>query len=178
MREVQPRQWAGAKLNQDFFCIETYSGYGGGTDRDPKGSQSLLPSDASNESVGAALLEALSRSRFVLPEPRKDVWIHPAATFDLELSDYELSAERYKTWIADLMHRYGYKTKRVLFKDMNSCTIECDDGFITIQPSHHDKLEGWGREKGDGIEDVVIPADSSPEAIGAALRLAFSRCTG
>ncbi|NDL44379.1 contact-dependent growth inhibition system immunity protein, partial [Photorhabdus laumondii] len=43
-------------------------------------------------------------------------------------------------------------------------------------PSSHEKLEGWS---GDGIsvaDYVVIPADSSPEEVGAALRLAFSRC--
>jgi hypothetical protein len=75
------------------------------------------------------------------------------------------------------MQRYGYKTKRALFKNMKSCSVEVDDGMMTIQPWHHEKLEGWS---GNGIskEDyVVIPANSTPGEIGEALRLAFSRCT-
>lgn len=61
---------------------------------------------------------------------------------------------------------------------MKSCDIEEREGMITIGPNNHEKLEAWGREKGDGIEDVVIAASSSHAEIGAALRLAFSRCTG
>ncbi len=60
---------------------------------------------------------------------------------------------------------------------MKNCDIECGDGFITIGPTHHEKLEAWS---GDGISEadyVVIPADSPLSKIGAALRLAFSRCT-
>jgi hypothetical protein len=61
---------------------------------------------------------------------------------------------------------------------MKSCDIECSGGIITIGPTKHEKLEGWGRTKGDGIEDVVIPPNSPPAEVGAALRLAFSRCIG
>jgi len=75
------------------------------------------------------------------------------------------------------MDRYGYRTKRALFKNMKSCGILAEGDVIIISPSRHEKLEAWGREKGDGIEDVVIEANRSPSEIGAALRLAFSRCT-
>jgi len=47
---------------------------------------------------------------------------------------------------------------------------------MEISPMRHEKLESWGREKDDGIEDVFIPADSSPIVVGEALLLAFSRC--
>lgn len=62
------------------------------------------------------------------------------------------------------------------FKKLHSCTLERRNGLITISPAMHDKAESWsglGRE-----HDVVIPEDSPPAATGAALKLAFSRCTG
>lgn len=164
MNEVKPCKWAAAKLNQDFFCIETYSGYRS-YGRDPEGAQHLLDLNANDEAIGFALQDALAKSRFLTLEQVDDFF------------DYQKNQPQYEAWVQALMQRYGYKTKRALFKSMMSCSIELMDEVITIRPSHHDKLEGWGREDGDGIEDVVIPANSSYEEIGAALRLAFSRCT-
>jgi hypothetical protein len=176
MSEVVKTAWADAKFNTDFICIETYSGYGS-CRADHKGAMHLLPPDAPDQALGEALLDALSKSRFVLPEPRKDVWIHPEATFDMSLYDYDLNNQRYAEWISNLMRLYGYKTKRALFKDMKNCGVESKSDEITIRPRHHEKLEAWS---GKGISDsdnVVIPSNSSPAEVGAALRLAFSRCT-
>jgi hypothetical protein len=176
MNEIIRGYWAGAKYNGDFYCVETLSGYRGSCTLDPKGKQHLLPPEVSDEILGLAVRDALAHSRFVLPERRTDVWQHPDVEFDLELDDYKKTAERYAAWIKNLMEHYGYKTKRALFKDMESCTIVSRSGLLTIQPSRHQKLEQWGREKTDQIEDVTIPADSAPAEIGAALRLAFRRC--
>jgi hypothetical protein len=176
MNEITKVAWANAKFNGDFILVETFSGYTSSM-RDPKGKQRFLAPDANDEELGLAVLDALASSRFVLPGPRTDVWIHPDAGFDMELYDYRQTAARYAAWTKDLMARYGYKTKRALFKNMKSCSIERKGGTITISPSHHEKLEAWSREKDDGIEDAVIAADAKPAEIGAALRLAFSRCT-
>lgn len=178
-REPKPtRKWAEAVKNNEFISIQTYSGYGGGMNADPKGVEHILPADASDDALGSALLDALSRSRFVLARPRTDVWQHPEVEFDADLTDPERTQERYKAWVANLMARFGYKTKRALFKDMMSCGIELDDGVITIRPSHHERLEAWGREKDDVFVDVAIAEDRPAAEIGAALKLAFSRCTG
>ncbi|MFC5694173.1 contact-dependent growth inhibition system immunity protein [Pseudomonas sp. GCM10022186] len=176
MNDVIPRAWANAKLNKEFICIETYSGYRM-SQADHKGVTHLLAPDASDQAVGEALLDALSKSRFVLPEPRKDVWIHPEATFDSELYDFDASEQRYKDWISQLMEKYGYKTKRALFKDMKNCDIESFSGKIIIGPSHHEKLEGWSGKGLSEADNVIIPTTSTPEEVGVALRLAFSRCT-
>lgn len=177
LSEVVGVRWGGVKANGDFIFIETWSGYRSAS-RDPRSVQYLFDVDASNEALGAALVEVLAHSRFVLPAPRTDVLIHPEVTFGADLYDYKNDIERYAEWTKALMENYGYKTKRALFKDMKSCEIEEREGMIIIGPSHHEKLEAWGREKGDGIEDVVIATSSSHAGIGAALRLAFSRCTG
>lgn len=173
MNEVVRKYWAEAWSNGDFFLIETSSGYRS-TQTDPKGKKHFLTPNASDEELGVALLDSLSHSRFVLPAPRKDVWIHPEAEFDSDLYDYNLSIERAKKWVANLMAQYGYKTKRSLYKNMQTCSIEISQEVMAIQPWHHEKLEAWG---GIVLENVIIPADSTPAEIGVALRLAFSRCT-
>ncbi|PWK43232.1 contact-dependent growth inhibition system immunity protein [Pseudomonas sp. OV226] len=176
MNNVEKTAWADAGVNKEFIYVKTYSGYRSSR-ADPKGVEHYASPEITDQELGAAILDALAHSRFVLPEPRKDVWIHPEATFDMDLYDYELTNQRYDKWVDSTLERYGYKTKRALFKDMRKCSIECQSGQITIRPSHHEKLEAWS---GKGITEkdyVVISSNSSPREIGAALRLAFSRCT-
>jgi hypothetical protein len=121
--------------------------------------------------------DALAHSRFVLPAPKAGT-VYPAeVTFDLDLYDYKLVSERYEAWVSDLIGRYGYKTKRALFKSMKSSSIVCQGKSITMQPSHHEQLDEWS---GEGIaeeEYVTVSAQSEAELLGQALRLAFSRCT-
>jgi hypothetical protein len=73
--------------------------------------------------------------------------------------------------------RFGYKTRRALFKNMMSCGITDAEGMITFKPMHHVKLEAWEAISADGAEKVTIPTSSSLSEIGSALRLALSRCT-
>lgn len=177
MNDIVKTAWASVKVNADFICIDTYSGYRS-SQLDPLGVQHLSSSDASDLKLGEMVKDALSHSRFVLPAPRTDVWIHPEVTFDLELYDYKYTAERYDKWVKNLILQYGYKTKRALFKDMKSCDVCCANGEITISPTRHEKLEVWGGTGLKGIDNVIVPANSSPAEIGAGLRLALSRCKG
>jgi hypothetical protein len=164
-----------AQLNNKMFCIRTVSGYRM-TQFDPKGAMHLLLPDASDEMLGTAVLDALTKSRFVLPSSyRGQSDLHPDVEFDEDLSNAK-QEEHYAAWVQQVMARYGYKTKSAIFRRMKSCGIEKVENQITIRPSHRDKY-GW---TGDGFtkaDYVVIPADSSAEEVGAALRLTFSRCT-
>lgn len=159
-----PTKWTTAINNGDFILVETWSGYRGPA-YDPDGKQIYLPVDVEDTSLGQAVLEALSVSRVI------DVKEIPI------FFDYQKRQEIYKKWIESLMSRFGYKTKRALFKNMDECGIEVLDGKITLHPQHHEKLEAWGATENGTKDNVIIPADSSPEEIGAALRLAFARCT-
>ncbi|HDL8054208.1 contact-dependent growth inhibition system immunity protein [Yersinia enterocolitica] len=157
--------WVSVSSTKDFLSVDTYSGLGM-VGRDPLFPPNLLPPDTDDQTIGEAVLIALSNSRTLSLEESADFF------------DLEKGKERYAAWIAMLMERYGYKTKRALFKDMKRCSIHCLNDVITISPSRHEKLEAWS---GRGIKEsdhVVIPADSIPEEIGAALRLALSRCKG
>lgn len=158
--------WASVYYTKEFLCIDTYSGLGRAA-RDSVFPSRLLPPDAEDELVGAHILQALSNSRTL------NVLEERVAFFDLEKGK-----EKYAAWIAILMEKYGYKSKKALFKDMKNCGIHLVNNVITISPTRHEKLEAWGRTKGDGIEDVTLSTDSSPAEIGAGLRLALSRCKG
>lgn len=156
-------KWATTSINDDFIEIITYSGYRSCA-YDPEGARHLLSPDADDESLGMALRDALAKSRRMTLEEVRVFF------------DRDGLQQRYDAWVKDLMSRYGYKTRRALFKDMKSCGVELQDGVITIRPSNHEKLEGWS---GDGIAEedrVKLPADCSDAELGARLRLAFSRC--
>lgn len=176
MSDVVKTTWADAGVNKEFIYVKTYSGYRS-SQADPQGVEHFFGPDATDKELGFAVLDALAHSRFVLPEPRKDVWIHPEATFDMELYDYNSTNQRYDQWVGSTLERYVYKTRRALFKDMKKCSIESKMGQITIRPSHHEKLETWSGKGLSESDYVIIPNGSSPSDLGAALRLGFSRCT-
>ena len=157
------RALAAAKYNGDLLILETYSSYSLGVG-DPAATESLLSPGVDDIALGKAVLNALQQSRFL--------------SFEEEGEILKKIEEHYDQWVQNLMKTYGYKTKRALFKSMKNCNIECKDDVITISPTNHERLEGWGAEGISKDDHVKIPADSPPEEIGAALRLAFSRCTG
>jgi hypothetical protein len=165
MNDVTEKKWASALFNGDFYLIETYSGYRGSS-RDENGKQHTLDPNADANSLGSALMDALLHSRFLTLAELDDFF------------DYRKNQQSYEAWVQALITKHGYKSKNALFKKMACCniTVNVADGTMEICPMRHEKLEGWGREKDDGIENVIIPANSSEAVVGDALRLAFSRC--
>ncbi|WP_439854840.1 contact-dependent growth inhibition system immunity protein [Pseudomonas yamanorum] len=165
MSKLNIKSWAYVKFTNDFIFIETYSGYFNCLP-DPEGVGIFLSHLSDDSSLGQSILDALAVSRMIDPKESPEF-------FDFR----GRVAIQYNEWIANAMMKFEYKTKRALFKDMKSCSIDAFDGVITIRPSHHEKLEAWS---GKGITEkdfVVISTNSSPDEIGVSLRLAFSRCT-
>ncbi|KMW71983.1 hypothetical protein TI10_17950 [Photorhabdus luminescens subsp. luminescens] len=164
MSEIFER-WKNARcvFNGDFYSVTTYSGYCS-LNLDPSGGNHMLFPDTSDAELGTAVFNALSKSRFIPFESLGD------------FLDNEKGEERYNQWVTEMMAFHRYRSKRQLFKKMNSCNIRLLDGVITIMPYGHKKLELWTGQGIVGSDYVIIPADSSPEEVGAALRLAFSRC--
>ena len=156
------RQWATIHRTEKFVSVEPLSGYRMYL-REDELYVIYLPQDASDRVLGRALLEALDRSRFIWPpdEPEFFKW------------------QRYqqcdRNWHKDFMRRYGYKTKRDAYKNMNWCRAERSEGKISIQP--HDRGERPGYWWDLPPEDmVVIPATEDAATVGAVLRLALDRC--
>lgn len=163
MQVIKKESWASAKFNEKFIVIDTYSGYISEA-LDPEGPQYFLTLNVENIKLGLAILNSLKHSRWINLD-EISTFYHPDKLKD-----------QYAKWVKNLMEKYEYKTKRALFKNMNACNIRVCENEMQISPLRHEKLEGWGAEKGDNLEPVILPADSSPEEVGAALRLAFSRC--
>jgi hypothetical protein len=151
-----------SKMSDKFFVIGSYSGYSLEF-LDPEAPEFLLNIMASDEELGKAVVESLKNSRFLELEKAREL--------------RRITIENYPKWVAGLMEKYGYKTKRALFKNMLSCGMRLENGVIIIRPSHHETLEGWGSGKITEKDYVHVTFDAPPAEIGAALRLAFSRCT-
>jgi hypothetical protein len=152
-------------MNADSIQIATQSGYRIALS-DPEGSIFLLSVSSTDADLGIAIIGSLNASRFFHPNDA------PKGFFDIR----GRVVPEYNKWVESIMAKYGYKTKKSLFRNMKNCSIERMDGKIIIKPSFHEKLETWS---GNGISEngyVIIPESASPAEIGAGLRLALSRC--
>jgi hypothetical protein len=153
-------QNAAVHCNHRFISISTRSG-AGILGIDLQGAHHLLSPDASDEALGHALLDALSKSRRISSQE------------DPAFSGQGLE-ESNKIWRQQLMDQYQYKNRQQLFKNMVRCGIRLADGFITMKPLRHEGLEGWGGM--DPALNIVLSGEASPATVGAALRLALDRC--
>jgi CDI immunity protein len=153
-------QWARINRTERFVSVRPLSGYRIVQPEDD-GYVIYLAPDASDEALGLALLEALARSRFIFP---------PDPNFS--------EAERYlrcaRNWQKDFMRRYGYKTKRDAYKNMDWCETARSEGKISIRPHKRDKPEYFHRLPPE--KTVVIPETDDAAAVGAAVHLALDRC--
>ncbi len=163
MSDVEHWPTAVAYSNRGFTLIETCSGYRSYS-LDVEAQKYFLGEDASEGEIGNAVLAALSRSRRIA--------INEIANF----FNLEQATKNYAGWVASLMARYGYKTKRSLFKGMKNCGIRRMGDIIRFEPMKQVKQEIWEGTASDGADDVIVPATSTPAEIGAAFRLALSRC--
>jgi hypothetical protein len=160
--EIVPfTQWAEIHRTEKFVSVEPLSGYRRALPEDD-GRVVYLPPDATDSALGQTLLEALDRSRFIWPPDERGFF----------------GAERYmrcyRNWLKDLMRRYGYKTKRDAFNNMDWCRAERTGGKIFIQPHRRDKPEYWSDLPPD--RTVIIPATADAAMVGVALRRALDRC--
>ena len=153
---------ASAYQNQDIIWVRTESGFRDSA-YDPQGKETVLRVDADDNALGVAVTEALAQSRFLSLEE--------ARTF----LDYRIGMKIYDERIRSLVESEGYKNKAALFRRMKHCSITLEKGIIKIGPTIHDGSNAWGRNKSDGLEDVVIASDRPVNEIGTALRLGFSR---
>jgi hypothetical protein len=153
-------QWARINRTDRFVSVRPLSGYRIIQPEDD-GYVIYLAPDVNDEALGRALLEALARSRFIFPP-------------DPNFSEAERYLRCIRNWQNDFMRRYGYKTKRDAYKNMDWCETARSEGKISIKPH---KRAGTERFRSLPPEEtVVIPATDDSLAVGAALRLALDRC--
>jgi hypothetical protein len=155
------RQCADIHQTERFISVEPLSGYRM-IQREDDGYIAYLLPGASNDALGRALLEALDRSRFIWPPDEP------------EFFEWQRYMQCYRNWQKDFMRRYGYKTKREAYKNMNWCRAKRSEEKISFEPHKREKPEYWSDLPDDMT--VVVPATTDAAAVGAALRLALDRC--
>lgn len=165
IKDPEQRQACAVYMNKKFIEVETMSGWGS-LRADPQGIRRRFSPEVSDLELGSAVLLALEKSRIVHPH------------VDPDLFDNEKGAERYFAWVAELMQSYGYRSKSDLFKGMRLCNLEIRVGQMTIRPTKRERGDGFGPTLRREKDYVILPADSSPEEVGAGVRLALSRSLG
>ena len=133
---------------------------------DPDGKIFFLERYPEVVEFGRAIRECLAASRII---PFEEV-----RTF----FDRTAVQRRYEDWLALLMQKFGYKTRRAVLQKMHLCNVDLRNATITFGPTFHEKLEGWSGELIDKADYVHIPETSTEEEIGQAALLALSRCIG
>jgi len=145
-----------------FVDVVAHSGYRGyRPDREAFGC--TLAADASDEQLGSAVRKALLLSRQI-------EFAEVKAFFDSKLMQ-----QLHDDWVALMMSSYGYRSRRALHQALRSCRCESDGSKIRLVPWRREGAEGY---VGFGTPDVdvVVPFDSSDVELGAAARVALSRC--
>ncbi len=161
--DVPFRQKANIYQNEKFFMVLPLSGYRRFLPEDEVFYIDLKP-DVAEAALGQALLQALDKSRF----------IHPHDDPGFFEADRIVAAD--KRWHQHFMRLYRYKTKRDAYKNMLYCLAERSEGKISITPHESDEKPGyWWDRPAD--KTVIIPATDDPVLVGAAVKLALSRCS-
>jgi hypothetical protein len=114
-------QWADIHRTEKFISVEPLSGYRL-VHREEDGCIFYLSPEGTDDALGQALLEALGRSRFVLPRDDPE---------SFKREKYERCEQN---WQKDFMRRYGYKTRREVYRTMDWVRAERSEGKISFQP--------------------------------------------
>jgi len=142
-----------------FVALQSLSG--GPLARPDDGSApEFLPTDCSVRELGAALLAALSRCRHVPSEER-------------EFYSLAKRLESYDHCEKEILRRTGKRSKTRAYEKSIWCRVRRAEGQINIRPN---RPAGRGTWKPLPVEEhVVILETTDPDALGAALKLAFER---
>ena len=173
--------------NETFLRVLTCS-YSGWSQGDPKGEDIYLEPLTDCKVIGDAVLKALAKSRDLsISEEDRQQYIDKKITRndllkkypDQEMFEIVACMERYKEWVKRVMKEYKYKTKKALFQNMQSVSVDQDNDCIEFSSSYHLTIDSWGNP--DGKTPSIrfkIPTNSTPEIIGAAVKYAIGNCRG
>lgn len=161
MRNISSR--ATAFCNSEYFYISTLS-QGMLDYAEPTAPPHFLAFDVEDAVLGHAMRSALNASRKVSTEEFQKIF-HSGVV-------QKLGKDR----DAFAMHRYGYQSRRAMYKNMRNCSISVIDGQIEIVPMHQKSLDGYSATN-EGPSPLYISLDANDAHLGSALREAFSRCS-
>jgi CDI immunity protein len=142
--EILPHKWAEVCYNEKGIFLVTRSGYRM-TALDDDGVRHFLPRDASNQTLGAALLDCLTVSRLVpIPEHK--------AFFDWREAD-----RRYKEHEKWQLRESKTKTLRELRRYQMLCSVSVVESEIKMYPRNHFKINEWAYFIHNGSNPSAFP---------------------
>ncbi|MBV8659946.1 MAG: CdiI family contact-dependent growth inhibition immunity protein [Burkholderiales bacterium] len=155
MAAKQGRQ-AVVTCNPKFILVKSMSGRGV-LSPDPEGVKAYHEPSVEAEILGSSIIAALDSSRF----------------FDhIEIYEYNKGiVPRFEAWVAEVMERFGYKKRVDIFQYMFGCQVKMMNDKIKLMPTKWKKNE-TSHIMGDQYQ-IILPATSTPEEIGAAVRRAL-----
>ncbi len=154
---------ASVYFNRIFYELITFS-QGMLSYAEPDAPPYYLPANTDDAMLGHTLRLALKASRWVNVDEFQKIF-HSGVV-------QQLGKDR-EAWA---MKAYGYKSKRAMYRDMDSCSVTVAEGKIEIQPLHHKSLDGYSATK-DGPQPLYAPQTATDAELGAALREGFKLCT-
>ena len=129
---------------------------------DPRGADHVLAPASSDEELGAAVLDALARSRYVGTDTELGVEIERVRKHNEER-------------LLELAPQFGYKNARAVLRSMKFCPVVVMGKEILFRPTRHTGLEHWRYLPEEFVVRLASPAGE--REVGRATRLALSRCT-
>jgi hypothetical protein len=155
---------ANVEFNGDFFRIVTMS-QGMLSYAEPSADPIYLVPEVSDSELGRSIRRGLSLSRRVTVSEFQEIF---------KSKIVELNAKARDDWA---IKQFGYKKKRDLSKNMDTCLIQVGDGRIEIQPTHQNSLDTYTITKDDGPFPLYVDENVSDAELGATLKRAMTQCT-
>jgi hypothetical protein len=165
MKPIEPlpfRQRADIFRTEKFVAVEPRSG-NMRVLREDEGYVIYLPPQPDDEALGRALLEALDRSRFIR-----------SAANERRFFEEDRIKQSEQKWHDEVMGRYGYKSKRALYKSMNWVRARRMEGVISFTPHDRRTPGTWRWLPPD--KTIVIPETRDAVVAGTALRRGLDQC--
>ena len=161
-----PRWWAcDAFAFRHFLMVESNAVYASCAP-DPQGVRHVLAPDAADGEIGAAILDALDRSRFLPPD-------HP--DWARVIGDY-IDGTRHAEYDAGLMRIAGVKTRASLYRGARLVGVRIWGGRIEFTAWRERRGRDFGSSGGGPAE--TLPRDADAEAVGSAFRRALELAGG
>jgi len=163
MQELRDRQGQNASVmfNGAFFAAQAQSGRGL-LHSDPHAFSRILPGNAEPESIGSAIREALSASRFLTAAEARHFFSMAQAASD--------------QFLQELCTAAGVDSKAKLFKGMRLCHVALRGDTIKFSPTARVKREAW---EGLGAEsEMFCSSSASNQVISSVLNAALAQCRG
>lgn len=154
------------EMNEKFISISSWLMCGMYMRNPDKDSLYLAP-DISNNDLGLGIRDQLQASKEISPEEFSEIFESGRAQKIGELEE------------DNDMKKYGYKTKKDLYKNASFLSIDADDDKLTISPHHQKKLNQYTTvfdNNGERVE-FIYSINIGDDELGAALRKAKEFCT-